>query len=192
MTAMTFALGGVAAWMPDYIHGYRDAGPLDEVTFRFGVITVAAGLTATLLGGIVGDKLRTRLKGAYFVVSAIGMFLGLPFFLLTLYMPFPMAWVFVFLAEFCLFFNTGPTNTIIANVTHPAVRSSAFAINIFMIHVLGDAISPPLIGAISGYFGGNMNIGFLPVTVAIVISGLCWLLGARHLDRDTELAPTKI
>ena len=72
------------------------------------------------------------------------------------------------------------------------MRSSAFAINIFMIHVLGDAISPPMIGAVSGYYGGNMDIGFLLVTVAIVISGLCWLMGARHLDRDTALAPTRI
>src|SRR5262249_53071872 len=69
--------------------------------------------------------------------------------LLVLWIPFPWAWVLVFLAVFSLFFNTGPTNTVLANVTHPAVRASGFALNIFVIHALGDAISPPLIGLIA-------------------------------------------
>jgi len=34
--------------------------------------------------------------------------------LLTVNASFPMIWVWLFLACFCLFFNTGPTNTILA------------------------------------------------------------------------------
>ena len=41
------------------------------------------------------------------------MLLGFPFVLLVIWAPFPLAWIFVFLACFCLFFNTGPTNTIL-------------------------------------------------------------------------------
>ena len=74
------------------------------------------------------------------------MVLGFPCLLLVIYLPFPLAWVFLFLTIFCLFFNTGPTNTILANVTHASVRASAFALNIFIIHLLGDVISPPVIG----------------------------------------------
>jgi MFS family permease len=121
--------------------------------------------------------------------------LGFPCFLLVLFapfQPFPWAWIFIFLAEFCLFFNTGPTNTILANVTHPSVRSTAYALNIFIIHLLGDAISPPLIGELSDRFQGNMNVGFLAVSGAILLSGVFWLWGARYLQRDTELAPSRI
>lgn len=192
MTAMTFALGGIAYWMPTYIHEFRGVENLGQVNMMFGAITVAAGLSATLLGGIVGDRLRPRYSGSYFLVSGIGMLLGLPMFVAVLFIPFPMAWVFIFLAEFCLFFNTGPTNTVIANVTHPAVRSSAYAVNILMIHLLGDAISPPLMGAITDHFGGNMNAGFSVVTAAIFLAGFFWLQGIKHLARDTDLAPTRL
>ena len=192
MTAMTFALGGVSYWMPKYINTYRGIPGLGRVNLIFGALTVVSGLSATLLGGMAGDRLSKRWPGAYFLVSGAGMLLGFPCFLLVLVTPFPWAWAWIFLAEFCLFFNTGPTNTILANVTHPSVRSTAYALNILIIHLFGDAASPTLIGAISDAFGGNMNAGFLTVSGAILLSGIFWLLGGRYLQRDTELAPTRL
>jgi len=188
MTAMTFALGGLAFWMPDYVANYRRATSLATASTIFGGITVVAGLLATLAGGIIGDRLTRRFAGAYFLVSGIGMIIGLPMFLLVLWTPFPAAWVLMFLAEFCLFFNTGPTNTILANVTRPTVRSTAFAINIFVIHMLGDVISPPLIGKVTDRYGGDMNAGFLCVSAAILLSGLFWLAGTPFLKADTQRA----
>ena len=155
MTLMTFAVGGLAYWMPDYVHTFRKAGDLEHVAFTFGAITAVAGLISTLAGGWAGDKLRSRFGGSYFLVSGWGMILAVPCFLAALLVPFPAAWVLIFVTEFCLFFNTGPSNTILANVTHPAVRASAFALNIFIIHALGDVISPPLIGWISDLTGGQ-------------------------------------
>jgi len=199
MTMMTFALGGLAFWMPRYVHLYRDAGSLAHVNILFGGITVVSGITATLIGGYVGDKLRPRYGGAYFLISGIGMLVGMPCLLAVLYTPFPYAWGLIFVAEFCLFFNTGPTNTIIANVTHPAVRSSAYALNIFLIHALGDAVSPTLIGWVNDATKsealpyGNMNLSFgLVLTVSVFLSGVFWLMGAKHLARDSELAPTRL
>src|SRR5262249_23140594 len=120
-------------------------GPINTI---FGAIVVVSGLAATLLGGLAGDWLRPRFPSSYFMVSGLTMLLAFPMILLVLVVPFPACWIFVFAAVFCLFFNTGPTNTILANVTHPAVRSTAFAVNILIIHTFGDAISPVVMGAI--------------------------------------------
>jgi MFS transporter, Spinster family, sphingosine-1-phosphate transporter len=185
MTLMTFAVGGMAYWMPDYANSFRKAGDLGHVGFVFGALTAVAGLISTLAGGWAGDKLREQYPGSYFLVSGWGMLLALPPFVGALFAPFPLAWGLIFLAEFGLFFNTGPANTALANVTRPTVRASAFALNIFIIHLLGDVISPPLIGWISDRTGGNMNAGFGAVSLAIFLSGVFWLLGARHLGPDT-------
>ena len=80
--------------------------------------------------------------------------------------------------------NIGPANTAIANVTSPAVRSTAFALNIFVIHALGDAISPPLIGAIADR--SSLTAGFVVVSLAMLVAGLLWLFGSRFLRRDEE------
>ncbi len=186
MAAMTFAIGGMAFWLPSYIHEYRGVPDLGFVNMMFGGLTVLAGLTATLLGGYIGDKLKARFSGSYFIVSGIAMLVALPAMAGMLYFPFPLAWVFLFIAMFCLFFNTGPSNTILANVTHPSIRANAFALNILIIHALGDLISPFVIGAIADAY--DMNVAFMVVSVMILIGGLLWLWGARYLERDTNNA----
>ncbi len=109
-----------------------------------------------------------------------------------LYVPFPWAWVFIFLACFCLFFNTGPSNTILANVSHPSIRASAFALNILVIHALGDVISPLVIGAITDASGDDMNLAFLVVSGMIFVGGLLWLWGTKYLEHDTKMAPLRM
>jgi hypothetical protein len=109
--------------------------------------------------------------------------IAFPFSAAVVLTPFPMAWVLMFAALFFLFFNTGPSNTALANVTRPSVRATAFAINILIIHALGDAIAPPLIGTIADHT--NMNVAFLAVTVMMFVAGVLWLLGVRYLPADT-------
>jgi MFS family permease len=188
MAAMTFAIGGIAFWMPYYLTQRTGTGGAPIGTF--GKIVVVSGLVATLLGGIVGDKLRTRFSGSYFIVSGIAMILGFPLFLAVLKAPFPLSWILVFLSCFCLFFNTGPTNTILANVTHPSLRAAGFALNILVIHALGDVISPVIIGVISDKY--SMDAAFVVVGVMFIVAGVLWLLGASHLQRDTERAPMQL
>lgn len=185
MAAMTFAIGGIAFWMPYYLVGRPGTG--DAPITTFGVIVVVAGLMATYLGGLAGDKLRTRFPGSYFLVSGTAMLVGFPLFLAVLKAPFPLGWGLIFLACFCLFFNTGPTNTILANVSHPSLRAAAFALNIFVIHTLGDVLSPVAIGVLSDKY--SLTVGFLVVGVMFLVAAALWLLGARFLARDTERAP---
>jgi MFS transporter, Spinster family, sphingosine-1-phosphate transporter len=163
---------------------------LDDVTGPFGGIVVVAGLVATLAGGYLGDLLRKRVRGAYFAVSGVGMLVGLPIFILAVTSPLPLGWLYVFLAVFFLFFNTGPANTALANVAPPGLRASAFALNILMIHLFGDVISPPIVGWIDDR--ASLRVGLLFLAGPMALAGLFWLWGTRYLDRDTELAPTRV
>ncbi len=158
-----------------------------RVTLLFGVITVLMGLTATLLGGIVGERLRAKgVRGAYFKVAGWGTIAGWPLFVGFLYAPNPWSWALLGGAVFFLFFNTGPANTIVANVVGGGIRATAFAINILAIHALGDAISPTLIGLVSDL--SDLRTAFVGVSVLILVGGGLWVAGARHLDEDTARA----
>jgi len=196
MAAMTFAAGGFAFWMPAYLHDAAHAGDLATVNTRFGLITVVAGIAATLLGGWLGDLLRRYTSGAYFVVSAAGMIASALCVLLMVHsadgrlVPHgappgasSLLWVWIFWAVFFLFLNTGPSNAILANVTRPSVRANAFALNIFIIHALGDAISPPLLGAVAGR---SWNAALYLVCGTMVLSGVLWFCGVGFLGRDTD------
>jgi MFS family permease len=204
MTAMTFAIGGISFWIPKYmtlrfaeqqglptLTALGQVAALDqfnklltEVNTTFGTIVVIAGLISTFAGGWLGDKLRPRLRGAYFILSGTAILLAFPCILAMLYLPFPYAWIAVFGAVFFLFFNTGPANTALANVTAPNIRATAFAMNIFFIHALGDAISPPFIGWVKEHT--SWNTAFTLVSLMTVLASALWFIGARYLNADTD------
>jgi MFS family permease len=183
--AMTFAIGGLSAWAPTYLAEQRGL-PESRAGILFGCILALGGLLSTLFGGWLGDRLRSRFKGAYFLVSGTGMLLGFPAALAMLWVPFPYAWGFIFLAVFFLFMNIGPANTALANVTPPSMRATAFAVNIFVIHALGDAISPPLMGWITDRAGNNWHPSFILVSAVMLVAGVLWLASRQWLVRDTE------
>ena len=154
-----------------------------RVGLIFGAILVVAGFTATAAGAWLGEWLRGRVRGAYFLVSGAGAVAALPFFLGLLYLPFPLAWGCIFAAVFGLFLYTGPAFALIANVTHPAARATAFAVNIFVIHFFGDAFSPTVIGGIAD--ASDLHTAFLLVSSLILVGGGLWLYGMRHEAADT-------
>ena len=182
MTLMTFVTGGLGFWVPAYLR-YRNQSAAVGMTI-FGLITVVAGLVSTLLGGVIADKLRSRLPASYFWVSGVGMLIACPFFIVALYIPFPAAWIAMFVAIFFLFLNTGPSNTALANVSLPAVRATAFAVNIFVIHAFGDVQAFWLLGYIGGHT--NIHVAFLFVSGIMLLSGVAWLMGVKYLPADTD------
>src|SRR5262249_50544752 len=137
MTAMCFAIGGLAFWTPGYLT-YLNLPPLLRLPplMFFGLFTPLLGLLAPLPRGPAGASLPPRSPGSYFLVSGAAMCLGFPLLLVMVETPFPLAWVPLGLTVFCLFFNTGPTNTVLANVVHPWLRARGFALNILIIHLL--------------------------------------------------------
>jgi MFS family permease len=195
MAAMSFAIGGLAYWMPALLEE-RQVAPLFGVVppkTAFGGLTVLSGLFATLLGGVVGDRLKPYYSGSYFLVSGAALVLAAPLVVLVVWLPFPLAWIALVACVFCLFFNTGPTNAVLANVTHPQMRAAAFALNILVIHLLGDAPSPMLMGLIRDHSPlKTLDYAFDIVSVTALIGGALWIWGARFLERDTLLAPTRL
>ena len=88
--------------------------------------------------------------------------------------PQYLAWFFA--AEFLLFLSTGPVNVVIVGVVPVGARAMAMAMSIFAIHLLGDAISPPIIGWLADLNG--LASAVLVVPFAVAISGLLWVVTA--------------
>jgi MFS family permease len=187
MSAMFFGIYGISFFMPAYLQDHHAARDPNRATLIYGCLQLVAGVTASLIGGVVGDLLQRRFGGAYFVVSAVSIFLSAAFILLMLFSPFPQAWVWLFLAAFFIFFAIGPANTILANVIHPSMRATAFALNIFLIYALGATLAPPLMGELVDRYP-SWRPAFYLVCATLAVGGVLWLCGARYLERDTQRA----
>ncbi|MFM7111569.1 MAG: spinster family MFS transporter [Planctomycetota bacterium] len=187
-TAATFCIGGIAYWLPTYISETRKAVNGDTGSMMIGLIIVISGLIATIAGALLADQLKNKDSGAYFKVCAWGMYLAFPAMIGVVFAPFPLAWVCLFIACIGLFLNTGPANTILMNVMPAKLRGLAMAVCIFVIHALGDVISPTLIGVAGDCLPGGLDAGFLIVTFLVLVAGLIWHSGAIHLKDDMETA----
>lgn len=176
MAMMTFAVGGLQVWMPTFLSRLRGI-PLDQANFRFGLLTVVAGTASALAGGWLGDRLLRKNVGAYYLVSAVGMAISIPFVVLAITIHGPIMYPAILLAEFFILLNTAPLNAALVNSVSANIRSTAVAVNLFTIHLLGDAFSPTIIGYISDKT--NLQIGFLPTVAAVILSAVILFLGIR-------------
>jgi predicted MFS family arabinose efflux permease len=184
MTAMTFAIGGLAAWVPTYLVRVRGMA-LAQANLAFGLLTLVSGVGGTLAGGWLGDRLLCRMSAAYFVVSGMGLALSVPCAAAVILVEDRLwALTAIFLAEVLIFLNTGPMNAIIANVSRAEVRATAYAANIFVIHALGDAISPTIVGMLSDWKGLAAAFWIAPAMLAL--SALFCFWGMRYLGRDVS------
>ena len=175
--AYTFAVGGLAYWMPAFLERARGM-PRGDATVSFGTIVVITGFVGTFAGGWLGDYCAKYSRQAYLWLSGIATFVAAPFVWMaltttshTLYLVC-MVW-----AQLCLFLSTGPINAAIVNLVLATERATAIALGVFTIHLLGDALSPFLIGELSDAFDLAQAVKIVPVAVAI--GGGVWIWAAR-------------
>ena len=179
--AYTFAVGGLAAWMPAFLERVRGL-PRAQATVSFGEIVVITGFLGTFIGGWVGDRWARRTPAAFLWLSALATLAAVPFVWLALAAAAPRLYTLgMVVAEFLLFLSTGPVNAAIVNLVSPLERATAVALSVFAIHLFGDAISPFLIGLVSDATSLAAAVKIVPV--AVVVSGLGWVWAARAQRR---------
>ena len=197
-TALTFVLGAFATWSTILL--VREKGlSVTQAGIILGVVTLLAGAAGTFGGGWLADRLIAKRRNAYFLVCAVSSALGIVpvFVVLTTNNP----WIFIpaiFLAVLFLFINNAPFHAILVNSVPALVRATAVALNIVIIHIMGDVISRFGVGVISDSIkaGGlsfiaafarllgidaqsqHLTAALLVIPLALLVSSALFLWGA--------------
>jgi MFS family permease len=176
LAMLTFAMGGISSWVPEYLR--RSAGlSVGNASQVVGAITIVDGIAGTLIGGWIAQRwLRTNHRALY-LLSFWSVALTLPFGALVFFGPHAWAIPALFVAEFFLFLNTGPLNAAILNSVSASVRATAVGLNLFIIHAFGDTFSPQIIGAISDH--SSLSLGLGATLITLVVSAVILRAGAR-------------
>ena len=178
----TFSVGGLAAWMPSFF--VRDFGlSVAQAGLYFGAVTVLAGITGNLTGGWIADWLRKRTRRAYFIVGYLSFFLSMPFGVLAVLSDsLHLALAMVFAAEFFIFMHSGPYHAAIVEIIPVNMRSMAFALNIFILHAFGDAISPAILGMVSD--SGGLGFAIFLAVLFLFFGGVTSIFAGRYYKKD--------
>jgi Sugar phosphate permease len=174
--AYTFALGGIAIWMPTFLERVRGL-PRDQATVRLGAVLVITGFVGTFMGGWLGDYLLRRTSRAYLWVAGVATLAAAPAAYLALTIAEPAGyWTALVIAELLVFACTGPVNSAVVGEVPAGMRASAMAMCIFTIHILGDVPSPPIIGAISDV--RDLQLAVMLIPAAVLVGGAIWTWAA--------------
>jgi MFS family permease len=177
MAAMTFSLGGIQVWMPQFLFSERHYS-LEQANLMFGLIVVVDGILASLAGGFLGDYLLRRTKSAYYLVSAVSMALGIPFMIVGLFTSGPVMVPAIAVAAFFLLLNTSPLNAAVINSVDAHIRATAISANIFVIHVLGDVPSPTMMGWVADH--RSLQVAFILPVIAMAVSSAILFYGMKY------------
>ena len=140
----TFMLIPIVHFGVEYFVSMRNM-PKGDARLALGLMALIAGTIGNLLSGFIGDKLSQRMRGGYALLAAIGYLFSLPCLMLGVYAADRVTFL-VALSGGCffLFFCIPAVNAQIANVVRPAQRGAAWALAVFILHLLGDTVSPVL------------------------------------------------
>lgn len=176
MAAMTFSLGGIQVWMPQFLYSDRHY-TLEAANLTFGMIVVVDGILAALAGGWLGDYLLPRMKSSYYLVSAVSMALGIPAMIVALFTTGRAMIPAIAVAAFFLLLNTAPLNAAVINSVDAHIRATAIAVNIFIIHLLGDVPSPTMMGWVADK--RSLQLAFILPVIAMGVSSAILIYGMR-------------
>jgi MFS transporter, Spinster family, sphingosine-1-phosphate transporter len=174
-TLVTFSIGGILAWSPTFIQRYHGFSPAEAGTV-VGLGGVVAGLLGVVTGAWLADRLSKRSAGARPIVAGAGFLLGVPFHLGLLVLEQRIAFLAcVWLTIYFFAWFTGPILAAVVDEIRPALHATAVGTYLLVIHLGGDAISPPIIGAISDLT--NLRTALITPVVAALLGGMV-LVGA--------------
>jgi len=183
MAMTTFSMGGISAWMPSFLQ--RAGFSPDTVGLTLGGITAGAGLGGTAVGGWIAQRwLRTNHRALY-LVSAWSALITVPFGVVCFFGPRATMLPALGIAMFSIFLSTGPLNAAIVNAVPAAVRATAIAVELFLIHALGDTPSPRLIGMVSDRTTLSTGLGLTLVSMLAATALL--FAGARTMPRHKQV-----
>lgn len=176
----TFTLNGVAAFVVR--HGTSLGLSESQSSTYFGAILVITGLAGTLGGGLLAsrwassanDSVRSLMR---FV--AVTTLLGVPFLALSFLAHSSSLFLAgCFMAELLIFAGVAPLNSVIVARAPKGYESFTQGVTIFSIQLFGGFLGPVVVGALADS-SGSLALALQGTSVALLLSGLVWLMSER-------------
>lgn len=145
------------------------------------------GIVGNLLGAKTAQYFEPRVKSAYFLIPAAFTVPASFFFLLTINETSNLGAVYFYIFMSMIFVWTfiGPLAAVVIGVIPPPLRSLAGGLAHLIVSILGNIISPPIIGAVSDD-SGSLRTGMQSIWITTLVSGILWFCGYKFLPALTS------
>lgn len=193
-----YALFGVASnnlgiWGPTFfarVHGLS----LALIGTLAGIISVAAGVPGTILGGALSDRFRRRFSGGRMRFSAYAALISIPLWMILLFTNAPALLLF---ANFVLLglalMWLGPAAADVHDIAGPQLRGLGIGIYFFTVNLAAYGVGAPVIGKVNDLLGAadnpaQMRYALLLCPLACVLAALFLWRGGAALEKSKRVA----
>jgi MFS family permease len=167
------------------LHGFS----LAEIGFWGGILTLAAGIPATLFGGVIADWFRRKRRGGRMLYGSLLSLVSIPFWLLLIFTG--NVYLILIANFFLLAAALGWLGAAAADVTEIAginLRGLGIAIYFFTVNIAAYLIGSNLIGFLNDKFGATespamMRYALLVCPAACLLSAFCLWLGSKNMEQ---------
>ena len=185
-TFASFTTNGFVSWGVEYIRRYTDFTLL-EASIILGITTLIAGTVGVLAGSAIADYWQTKTKAGRSLLVAFSVILSIPFFFLG----------FATTGNNILFITSfglgillissyfGPVAAVVQDVVPSNLRATAFAVYVFVIHLVGGATAPAVVGWLSDKYDLKLALGI--ATLGQLMAGiLFFVISYKLMQRYNE------
>ena len=180
---------GVGLFIPAFFMRVHGFGLAETSTYLF--LIGLTGIIGTYLGGYLGDRMGKKDKRWYMGIPGIATIISVPFAVLFYTTGDPMLAIVLAIPGAILGpMYLGPTFAMTQTLVPPAMRSTASAILLFVLNLIGLGLGPVFAGFLSdtlrpGY--GEESIRYSLLILAVtgnIWSALHYYLASRTLRED--------
>jgi predicted MFS family arabinose efflux permease len=189
-----FAASSFITWGAEFGIRYYGLSVAEAATWLGGLV-LAGSASGVVFGGYVADRLQERWPWGRALTIAATLLLATPFLFFAITTDARnVMFGCIFAASFFMTCYHGPATAVIHDLTPVRAHSFAFALYLFVIHLLGDTIAPALVGRVSDV--SELQDGLLIGVAANLLAGLSfvlvtWLIRRRAL-RGCQLSRTSL
>lgn len=183
------ATNNFSIWGATYIYRLYQI-PIPEIAFWAGILTLTAGIPATLLGGKIADYFREKSRGGRMFYGSI---LAAVSFILWFAVLFNDDFTIIISASFVLLFAAlawlGAAAADATEIAGANRRGVAVAIYFFSVNIFAYIIGSNLIGFLSDRFGATQNpvmmrYALLVCPISCALSAICLFIGGKSLQKS--------
>ena len=181
--ANTFVTTALMSWLPTYYHRMENL-PMDKAATKGGLV-MALALVGAPLGGYLADRWLRQRKNARSLFPALSSLItSLALFAAFVFMDGLMQYVALLFTGIAAVAFVPAAVAVTQDVVHPGLRAVSLSLCVIVQHILGSALGPPFVGAMSDAFGLEIALKVLPFFT--LLASVLFFTASFFYVADTE------
>jgi len=181
--ANTFVTTAMMTWLPSYFQRMEGMS-MSNASTKGGSVMLLAIIGAPL-GGYLADKwLKSRRNARLLFPSLSSCLTAILLFIAFMFVRGNAQYAVLLAVGVAAVAFVPAAVAVTQDVVHPGIRAVSLSLCVIVQHILGSALGPPVIGALSDAFGLETAMTFLPAFA--LLAGILFFVGSFFYDSDAK------